>query len=479
METSDKNKVDKSIDKNGKNMGIISRPNASPGYWLSCLLPLAFVVTNNRTRTCSSEGDFFLILTIVSIGMLMQSLTFFACLAIAPGRYLKLFFALSPGVITHLQLQYWTQQTYGVCLAVGLGATLGYQYVYVRVLKGFPKTCSLGEASILVQGVVLFVINGFYKIPIYLNSKPTDDFGQISAIMTGALLCLLVISWLIATFKILRGVVLFYITMIALVGAVCTIPVTKDLPIIAVIQFILSDKRRVFIVLFYMSMSTATVLAVKWQIGNSEKASTAVRKIFHILIVLVYIPGLIYECTFLYLASGVALAAFSILDMIRLLKIPPIDSVLAEAFATLHDDKDAGNIALTPFCLLIGCSLPMWINPCPCSEADSASGMNMLPMLAGILSVGIGDTSASVFGSLFGKHKWSGSNRSLEGSLAFILSQSIAIVPLYLFNLAPQDGSSIVLCLSAIVITAGVEAFTDQIDNLVLPLIFYVLVNVR
>ncbi|XP_055837172.1 dolichol kinase [Episyrphus balteatus] len=479
MENSDKNKVDKFIDKNGKNMGIISRPNASPGYWLSCLLPLAYVVTNNRHKACSNDDDLFLVLTIVSVGMLMQSLTFFACLAVAPGRYLKLFFALSPGVIIHLQLQYWTQQTYGVCLAIGFGATLGYQYVYVRVLKGFPKSCTLGEACILVQGVILFIINGFFKIPVFYNSPPSEEFGQISAIMMGALACLLVMSWLIATFKIFRSVVLFYISMIVLVVAVCTMPVTKDLPIITVIQFIYSDLRRVYIVVFYLTMAIATILAVKWQIGSSEQASTRVRKIFHILIVLVYIPGLIYQCTFLYLATGVALAAFSVLDMIRMLKIPPISSILDDAFATLHDEKDAGNIALTPFCLLIGCSLPMWINPCPCSEVDSASGVNMLPMLAGILSVGIGDTSASILGSKFGRHKWSGTNRSIEGSLAFILSQSIAIVPLYLFNLTPADGLSVILSLLAIVITSLVEAFTDQIDNLVLPLIFYIVVNAR
>lgn len=479
METSDKTKVDKFIDKNGKNMGIISRPNASAGYWLSFLLPLAYVVTSNRHQKCSNEGDLYLLLTIAAIGMLMQSLTFFACLAIAPGRCLKLLFALSPGLITHFLLQYWTQQTNGICLAVGFGATLGYQYVYVRVLKGFPKSCSLGEACILVQGIVLFVINGFFKIPIYFNSPPSNEFGKIGAIMMGALLCLLVISWLIATFKILRNVLMFYFCMAVLVVAVCTIPVIKDLPIITVIEFILSDKRRVYIVIFYMTMSVATILAVKLQIGSSEQASTRVRKIFHILIVLVYIPGLIFECTFLYLASGVALAAFSVLDMIRLLKIPPLAGVLADAFATLHDDKDAGNVALTPFCLLIGCSLPLWINPCPCSEVDNAAGFNMIPMLAGILSVGIGDTSASVFGSKFGKHKWSGSNRSIEGSLAFVLSQSIVLVPLYLFNLTPPDVLGVILSLSAIVITAGVEAFTDQIDNLVLPLVFYIIVNVR
>lgn len=115
-------------------------------------------------------------------------------------------------------------------------------------------------------------------------------------------------------------------------------------------------------------------------------------------------PGLVYECALLYLATGVALAIFVVLELLRLLQIPPFAATLAQAFDSFKDEKDAGGLALTPFCLLIGCALPIWLTPCPCLLAQKDSPLLLL--LSGILTVGVGDTAASVLGSKFGRNKW-------------------------------------------------------------------------
>lgn len=81
-------------------------------------------------------------------------------------------------------------------------------------------------------------------------------------------------------------------------------------------------------------------------------------------------------------------------------------SLLQDSFVVLSDDKDAGNIALTPLYLFVGCSLPLWIHPDACDVTDSA-GFNLLPLISGILSVGVGDTFASTVGSKFGRFYWS------------------------------------------------------------------------
>lgn len=62
-------------------------------------------------------------------------------------------------------------------------------------------------------------------------------------------------------------------------------------------------------------LSTAAAIVVHRKINGAKKASTVVRKIFHLLAVAVYVPGLIYHCNFLYLASGVVLGVFIILDV--------------------------------------------------------------------------------------------------------------------------------------------------------------------
>lgn len=150
----------------------------------------------------------------------------------------------------------------------------------------------------------------------------------------------------------------------------------------------------------------ATVAVVCWQLQNLKHATTSVRKLFHLLVVLVYIPGFLYECEFLYIASGVALALVTLFDLLRILKMPPLGDILEKAFYSFADEKDAGIIAFTPLCLLIGCSLPMWIMPCPCQTNDHNLNPKLLPLLAGILTIGFGDTAASVIGSKYGRTKW-------------------------------------------------------------------------
>lgn len=67
----------------------------------------------------------------------------------------------------------------------------------------------------------------------------------------------------------------------------------------------------------------ASVLA--YQILSDKRADTAGRKSFHFLAVFVYIPGLILEPTLLYLASGVVMGLFMMLEVFLKIIITKID----------------------------------------------------------------------------------------------------------------------------------------------------------
>lgn len=157
--------------------------------------------------------------------------------------------------------------------------------------------------------------------------------------------------------------------------------------------------------LLYLGLIGLTVVTVNWQINRNIQSNTRTRKIFHILIVLVFMPGLIYQCSFLFVASGIALAVLIILETMRSIQLQPVYFILESAVKSFIDEKDAGMVALTPIYLLVGFAMPLWIHPCPCDLTDSA-GFNLIPLMSGVISVGIGDTAASVIGSKFGRIKW-------------------------------------------------------------------------
>jgi dolichol kinase len=98
---------------------------------------------------------------------------------------------------------------------------------------------------------------------------------------------------------------------------------------------------------------------------------------------------------------------YIMLQLLRVIHMPPLGEVLQAGFSVFADEKDAGTLALTPIYLLVGCSLPLWLYPSISSE-EIYAGQRLLPLMSGLLTVGIGDTAASVFGTWIGKTKWEG-----------------------------------------------------------------------
>ena len=72
---------------------------------------------------------------------------------------------------------------------------------------------------------------------------------------------------------------------------------------------------QILIVAYWSGCLFLASVAIIFQVLRSSHASTSTRKIFHILAVMVYIPGLIWDPTFLYLASGVVLALFLMIEV--------------------------------------------------------------------------------------------------------------------------------------------------------------------
>ncbi|XP_017146467.1 dolichol kinase isoform X1 [Drosophila miranda] len=454
---------------------MLPRPWASSGGWMCFLMPLALASRFLNAPPCKEQVHLHLMLTVTAAGMCVETLCFFVYFFADTSILAKCIISLLPGTFTALGFGLCLGTSWLFAVVAGFLMIAGYQHFYVCMMRGFSRCFTYGEASILFQGLMLFVISATYRLyelcSADADAKTFSDFDRLNLIMLNALMWLLILCVLVTAVPRLRGPIPFYLLLGLLVVAVTCAPVTTPLPIVALLQFIFRDPKRLQIIGFYLVLVLLTGATVTWQLRHTVQANTRVRKIFHLLIVLVFVPGVLFQCTLLYLATGIALAAFVVLELMRLLEIPPFSDRLTDAFHSFRDEKDAGVLALTPFCLLIGCSMPLWLTPCPCSGKDT------LILLSGILAVGVGDTAASVVGSKMGRNMWGNTSRSLEGTIAFVMSILLSVWLLEATGLLAMTQAKWFATIFAAINSALVEAFTDQVDNLVLPLVFYILVG--
>lgn len=69
------------------------------------------------------------------------------------------------------------------CIFAGFLITYFYKTVYFFVLRSFPRSFTLGEASIICQGFVLLMLNNVLLLIDYTKHRPSSDLQQMTAIV--------------------------------------------------------------------------------------------------------------------------------------------------------------------------------------------------------------------------------------------------------------------------------------------------------
>ena len=94
----------------------------------------------------------------------------------------------------------------------------------------------------------------------------------------------------------------------------------------------------------------------------------------------------------------------------------------------------------------------------------------MVGTIGGLISIGIGDTMASLMGYRYGRHKWPESRKSIEGTLAHALSTLMVGLLCESIQSPVVDSSSVMTWTFIATGGALLEAFSDTNDNLLVPL---------
>lgn len=167
-------------------------------------------------------------------------------------------------------------------------------------------------------------------------------------------------------------------------------------------------------------------LAIVFRLSAAYEVDTR-RKVFHFMMVTMFLPMIYIDPTWCALALSLVLAIFLLLDLLRASQLPPLSKPIMNFLQPYTDGRDhLGPVVISHIFLLIGCAIPLWLSlaSLPRTGDGMLTGWEVptrdLSMVTGVVCVGLGDAAASLCGRRWGKHKWCWKGgKSLEGSAAF------------------------------------------------------------
>lgn len=247
------------------------------------------------------------------------------------------------------------------------------------------------------------------------------------------------------------------------------------------------------LICFYCLCVIAIGIATVLRLSESVEVDTR-RKVFHGMMVVMFLPSIFVDPPFVALAFVLTLAIFILLDLFRASQLPPLSAPLTMFLAPYVDGRDyRGPVVVSHMFLLIGCAIPLWLSlagtemvgESPWEGWDVAS--RDLGMISGIICVGMGDAAASLIGRRYGRRRWCWSGgKSLEGSLAFsmavVLGLSLGRTWLLLGGWDGDSGDPWSLTLGKASLAAAGASLTEAVltggnDNVVVPVILWLLVR--
>uniref|UniRef100_A0A5S6Q9J4 dolichol kinase n=1 Tax=Trichuris muris TaxID=70415 RepID=A0A5S6Q9J4_TRIMR len=239
------------------------------------------------------------------------------------------------------------------------------------------------------------------------------------------------------------------------------------------LAYVLPDVRRLCLTTFWALNCAATFFYLRLCQSWGHPLTTVHRKFFHLTVTLVAVSGFLFDPAFTVIASWAALNVLCCVEAVRALKVGQFGRAVDTAYASFLDRQDSGFLILTPIYLLVAIFLPLWMD-IPLKPKDVR-----LRHFSGVISVGIGDALASVFGHKWGRVSLPSTDKTLLGLFANAIGQMVATA-LTMLALCTREGfcprgrtiDYVVRILAGPWLVAMMEVYTVPVDNLVLPLCY-------
>ena len=311
--------------------------------------------------------------------------------------------------------------------AIAINVALCYVLEKISDLKSLDHVdCNL--FSILLTNVL------------YLIDSPTVHFQILQKVLYGFIVAVSVNYALSFPLRYastyLRSLILFSsFSLIFPLTVTRILTIDRKKPLTWLYEYIFSSDTRIKIIFIWLLC--LLVLIPNVMIFKSNFSLNTSRKIWHFLILFLLIPPLQLDPEFVKVSLSGTVVLFLVVEYLRYLKLEPVGKFLDEKLRSFSDFRDdRGPIIISYIYLIIGVSAPILING----------------SLVGVISLGVGDSLASIVGGKWGRIKWPGTNKTVEGTLVFILATSaVSLFCQHRYNsFSPISNGNVVLTLSLI-----------------------------
>lgn len=182
-------------------------------------------------------------------------------------------------------------------------------------------------------------------------------------------------------------------------------------PLDWLLNYIMTSATRTNILIIWLT--SLLILIPNVLILKSNITLNSSRKVWHFLILLLITKPFKMDPSFVKISLAGSIVLFLAVEYLRYLKLEPIGGFLdskLRLFADFRDEK--GPIIISYIYLIVGIATPLLINDSP----------------VGLISLGVGDSLASIIGGKWGRKFWPGTNKTFEGTIAFISSTTVTAI---------------------------------------------------
>ncbi|KAF7580331.1 putative integral membrane protein [Clavispora lusitaniae] len=250
---------------------------------------------------------------------------------------------------------------------------------------------------------------------------------------------------------------------------------TIDVEVISwLINYITSSEMRVKLLASWVLLLVIAIPVMFLMSSKKVISLNLSRKAWHFMLTgAISYPAMTQEPVFVAIAVSGSVFVFIAIEAVRCTRLTFLGKFLHSQLAHFQDEKDTkGPLNLSYIFLLIGVAIPI-------VYGALIEDLVSLRSYIGVVALGLSDSMASIVGSKFGKQKWKGGNRTLEGTLTYLVVflASYGVIDSFILQKEGTNWENIFIVALSGAVLEGAATLNDNVLIPCMCLIMYELLN--